>query len=129
VSFTGVSIYVHVHLLPRQSPSEPLAKNSNHILIHSIMVVKLESLQRHLKREKQAKDESNAPPPPDGPGQIHFGPLEQAIMVLVIVGLLSDPSATGVQSILSPGVMIVLILGYVGYRLLERQKQAEIDAR
>jgi hypothetical protein len=49
--------------------------------------------------------------------------------VLVIVGLLSDPNSTGVQSVLSPGVMMVLILGYVGYRLLERQQQAEIDAR
>jgi hypothetical protein len=93
------------------------------------MVVKLETLQRHLKREKQEKEEANAPPPPDAPGQVHFGPLEQAIMVLVIVGLLSDPNSTGVQSVLSPGVMMVLILGYVGYRLLERQQQAEIDAR
>ncbi len=93
------------------------------------MVVKLSSLQRHLKRIKEEKEDANAPPQPDAPGAVHFGPLEQAIMVLVIVGLLSDPASTGVQSILSPGVMMVLILGYVGYRLLERQKQAEIDAR
>lgn len=50
-------------------------------------------------------------------------------MVLIIIGMVSDPTTTGVPSILTPGVTMMLILGYAGYRLLEWQKEAEKRAR
>jgi hypothetical protein len=44
--------------------------------------------------------------PPEAPGSLHFGPLEQAMMVLIIVGMVSDPATTGTSSILTPGITL-----------------------
>jgi hypothetical protein len=63
------------------------------------------------------------------PGALKFGPLEQALMVLIIIGVVSDPVATGNPSLLTPGVTMLLIIAYGGYRLLEWQKEAEKRAR
>lgn len=78
---------------------------------------------------KEEKAKNNAPPPPEAPGALHFGPLEQAIMVLIIVGMVSDPATTGIPSVLTPGMTMLLIVAYIGYRLMEHQKEAEKRAR
>jgi hypothetical protein len=78
---------------------------------------------------KEKREEANAPPPPEAPGALKFGPLEQALMVLIILGMVSDPAATGVPSLLTPGMTMLLIIAYGGYRLLEWQKEAEKRAR
>ncbi|KAI5455426.1 hypothetical protein NCC49_000236 [Naganishia albida] len=86
-------------------------------------------LRSFLKDVKEEKAKNNAPPPPEAPGALHFGPLEQAMMVLIIVGLISDPATTGIPPILTPGMTMVLIVAYIGYRLMEHQKEAEKRAR
>lgn len=80
-----------------------------------------------LVKEKKAKN--NAPPPPEAPGSLHFGPLEQVMMVLIIVGMVSDPATTGIPPILTPGMTMLIIVAYMGYRILEHQKEAEKRAR
>jgi hypothetical protein len=84
---------------------------------------------QHCAPVKEKRAEANAPPPPEMPGALKFGPLEQALMVLIIIGMVSDPAATGVPSLLTPGVTMLLIIAYGGYRLLEWQKEAEKRAR
>lgn len=51
------------------------------------------------------------------------------MMVLIIVGMVSDPATTGIPPILTPGMTMVLIVAYIGYRLMEHQKEAEKRAR
>lgn len=50
-------------------------------------------------------------------------------MVLIIVGMVSDPATTGIPPILTPGMTMVIIVAYIGYRLMEHQKEAEKRAR
>jgi hypothetical protein len=84
-------------------------------------------MNESLLKEEKAKN--NAPPPPEAPGSLHFGPLEQAMMVLIIVGMVSDPATTGIPPILTPGMTMLIIVAYIGYRLMEHQKAAEKRAR
>ncbi|KAJ9098904.1 hypothetical protein QFC19_006243 [Naganishia cerealis] len=93
------------------------------------MPITASQLRSFLKDVKEEKAKNNAPPPPEAPGALHFGPLEQAIMVLIIVGMVSDPATTGIPSVLTPGMTMLLIVAYIGYRLMEHQKEAEKRAR
>ncbi|KAG7530550.1 hypothetical protein FFLO_04976 [Filobasidium floriforme] len=93
------------------------------------MPITSRQLLSFCKEVKEKRAEANAPPPPEMPGALKFGPLEQALMVLIIIGMVSDPAATGVPSLLTPGVTMLLIIAYGGYRLLEWQKEAEKRAR
>ncbi|KAJ9107383.1 hypothetical protein QFC21_000833 [Naganishia friedmannii] len=65
------------------------------------MPITASQLRSFLKDVKEEKAKNNAPPPPEAPGALHFGPLEQAIMVLIIVGMVSDPATTGIPSTFS----------------------------
>jgi hypothetical protein len=51
------------------------------------------------------------------------------MMVLIIVGMVSDPATTGIPPILTPGMTMLIIVAYIGYRLMEHQKAAEKRAR
>lgn len=50
-------------------------------------------------------------------------------MVIILLGFVSDPSVTGVPNLLTPGLTMLLITAYAGYRLLEWQKEAEKRAK
>lgn len=93
------------------------------------MPITARQLRSFVNEVREVKAIESAPPPPEAPGTLHFGPLEQALMVLIIVGWVSDQSSTGIPSLLSPGITLLLLLAYVGYKLLERQREAEKKAK
>jgi hypothetical protein len=76
---------------------------------------------------KEKKEALTSTPPPVLPGALVLGPLEIALMVLIIVGMLSDPAQGGPLS--SPGIMLLIIVAYVGYRIIGwQQDQARRSA-